>query len=239
VNLNHSPRFSIPGRAILFVALGVFGVGQFLLTRNASASIITQSAFSANDNVITFETGSTALPNIPGLSFGLAPQDAGDATFANIRVNTFGNQFFGNLSGSFTEGYSYLAIAFSTPQPAVGAYILKQFSGQPTSLISTVYDSHGAPIESATTPFAAFDVPASQLPFVGLYEPSGISKIVWSFPTGQAGYYGVDNVIYGSAVPEPPSLFLALCAIAMCLLSFARPTECGRMRLKSLRASPL
>jgi hypothetical protein len=216
MNLKHSSHFLVLGRAIALVGPVIFGIEWFVSTRDAAAAlIVTQTAFSHTDNVITFETGSTNLPTVPGVIFNPGQQDGGDATFANSRLHTFGNQYFGDLDGGdFLNAQSYLAISFSTPQPAVGAYLIKASSiGSLTSLISTVYGINGQPIKSVTTPLAPFDAPTSQLPFVGFYEPAGISEIEWSYPAGHAGGFGVDNVVYGTVVPEPGNILLSVIGV--------------------------
>ena len=86
---------------------------------DVNASQWTLSQFPSLAPVITFETGSTALPGINGLQLS-----GGDATFAVTNYNpnqiVFGHQYFGNLSTA--GGYTYLDITFSQPQQAVGAY---------------------------------------------------------------------------------------------------------------------
>jgi hypothetical protein len=212
MNLIRLARCSVLGRAIAATGLVVFGAAQIFLTPDAAAAlIIPRSDFATNDRVITFETGTTELPTVSGVSFDPGPQDAGDATFVGSNFHAFGNQYFGNLHVG--SNYTYLAIAFSTPQPAVGAFLLRASNGPLTSLISTVFGPNGQPIDSTTTPLAAFGAPSSQLPFVGYYQPAGISEIEWSYPTGQASFFGVDSVVFGAAVPEPDSALL--CAIGL------------------------
>jgi len=157
------------------------------------------------------------LPVIPGVSIPLA--DAYSGSFnGNPPPNTyvFGQQFLSNVANGGVN--TFLTINFTSPQAAVGAYLVETDS-RVSTVISTVYNANQQVEESVTTPLAGVDAPVSRLPFVGFSEAQGISSIVFSFPppvfpNTQGGFFGVDNVVYG-AVPEPNSIGFAVCALAL------------------------
>jgi hypothetical protein len=139
--------------------------------------------FSNSDPIITFETGSTALPSVPGVQFA-----GGDATFSYYSFQCFGSQYFGDLN----EGN--LDIYFSNAQQAVGAYIVNAQYG--SGVIETVYDQSNNVIESESALFPPWGYPPV---FLGIGEPSAqIYRVEWQCIGG--GYFGVDNVIYGAAI---------------------------------------
>jgi len=144
---------------------------------------VTTASFSSSDPVITFETGSTALPTISGLQFS-----GGDASFSYYSFQCFGSQYFGDLN----EGY--LDIYFTQPQQAVGAYIVNAQYG--TGVIEVVYDQSNNVIETESALFPVWGAPPV---FLGIGEPTAqIYRVEWQCIGG--GYFGVDNVIYGGAV---------------------------------------
>jgi hypothetical protein len=184
-----------------------------------AASLIDPSYFQPNPEVITFETGSTELPDVPGLTLG-----GGDASFnTGFPSEFFGHQFFGN----FAEGdiFTSLTVDFATPQHGVGGY-LERWPVRPPSLPSSasvttsVFGVGGVLLGQYTTP-----VTTNALIFVGVADPIGISRIEWtgSSPTG---FIGVDNVTYGAIVPEPSSVILLGVAGTIALLAFAAMTWC-------------
>jgi hypothetical protein len=120
--------------------------------------------FSSSDPVITFETGSTALPSVPGVQFV-----DGDATFSYNSYQCFGSQYFGDLN----EGP--LDIYFSSAQQAVGAYLVNAQYG--SGVIETAYDQSNNVIESESLPFP----PLGQRPvFLGIGEPTAqIYRVEW------------------------------------------------------------
>jgi hypothetical protein len=187
-----------------------------LLSPTASRGIqVTQSQFSPSDPVITFATGTTALPTIPGVSFS-----GGDASFSD---GGFGPQYFGNLvSGS----YSYLDISFAQPQQAVGANLIKVTPAM-TGVTEVVFDQNGSVIESDSANFSAG--------FLGIGETSAdISRVEWQYSS--PGFFGVGDVTYGGAtvVPEPSTL--ALLATAWALFAFRRAAISGVCALKIKRS---
>lgn len=170
---------------------------------------LTNYQFSGSDPVITFETGSTALPSISGLQLS-----GGDATFSYYSFQCFGHQFFGDLN----EGN--LDIYFTQPQQAVGAYIVNAQYG--TGVIETVYDQSNNIIESESASFPAWGYTPV---FLGIGEPTAqILRVEWRLIGG--GYFGVDNVVYGGAtglsqMPNIPTGLTAKTSTGQVLLNWS------------------
>ncbi len=185
------------------VAFVLFTVCGF--ARLGSAAIVSSTgSFLGPDSVITFETGSTALPSVPGVT--LTPYGNSDSTFSTV---LFGHQVYGNASTA--GGYTDLYAIFSPPITEVGAWG-RRFSSSsgPTQLHVNVYGTANNLLEggilSTTTPSPSF---------VGFIEPQGISKIEWI--GGNQGFFAIDNVTFGGPpVPEPGSA-----GVLALLLSFA------------------
>ena len=127
----------------------------------AGATVVVSSGlFSGPDSVITFETGSTALPSVPGVS--LTPYGNADSTFSSV---LFGSQVYGNASTA--GGYTDLYASFSPAVTEVGAWG-RRFSSSsgPTQLTVNVYDTSNSLIETAVL-FTNTVSPS----FVGFIEP--------------------------------------------------------------------
>ena len=151
--------------------------------------LTTTNQFSSSDPVITFETGSTGLPGVPGVQFS-----GGVASFywPSTPPPIFGGQYFGNLSGP-----TYLDIYFDQPQQAVGAYLVgaNPFNGI-SGVIQVAYDQSNNIIEMEPQIGATWGSPPV---FLGIGEPTAqIYRVEWRNVGG--GYFGVDNVIYGAAI---------------------------------------
>jgi len=143
--------------------------------------------FRATDPVITFETGSTDLPSISGVRFSDAD---GDASFYSQNDPYFGRQYFGNFNGS-----TYLNIYFDQPQQAIGAYLISD-DWSVVGVTTILYDQSNNVIESASVMGLN---PNSAPVFLGIGEPTAqIYRVEWQYIG--SGYFGVDNVVYGSAI---------------------------------------
>src|SRR5437868_5265227 len=158
-----------PRRCLLMLLSGLVLVGGIFRAGNLYGIQLGIGQFDSSDPVITFETGSTALPSIPGVHLS-----GGDSTFF---TDDFGHQVFGNFNGA-----TYLDIYFDQPQQAVGAFII--YGG---TIIETVFDQNDNIIESAS---ATSTYPA---PFLGLGEPTPqIYHVQWRYVN--PAYFAVDNV---------------------------------------------
>lgn len=155
--------------------------------------------FSSLDPVITFETGSTALPSVPGVQFS-----AGSATFGQYSFQCISNQYFGDVNDGNLDIY------FSSPQQAVGAYLVNDQWGNGVTEIA--YDQSNNVIEVESESFPPW---GSSPVFLGIGEPTArIYHVEWQTIPIYAGYFGVDNVIYGNAIglsqmPDIPTGLMA------------------------------
>ena len=160
------------------------------------------SQFPTQDPILTFETGSTLLPSINGLTL-----TGGDSTFENTNYNPnnicIGKQYFGNLDQGGV-GLTYLDITFKQPQQAIGAYIINaDNNNKVTGVMEVIYDQSNNVLESESQAY-----PGSAKPpvFLGIgLTNTNIYKVEWRY-TGPAGFFGVDNVTYQ---PGPPQQILS------------------------------
>jgi hypothetical protein len=164
--------------------LGQISAGVLLSTA-VHASQWTASQFSRLDPILTFETGSTALPSISGIGF-TSPEIAGSSDIC------FGSQMLCNLSAP--GGYTFLDITFDKPQQAVGGYVGNTRYGWDDvgAVTEVVFDRSNNIIESASVSVSRF----SHTPvFLGIGESTtNIYKVEWRYLN--AGFFGVDNVIF-------------------------------------------
>ena len=88
---------------------------------NAAVIAIAPTAFGPSATVVTFETGSTGLPLVPGMSFVRNNPSPGE--WFNASASSYG--FFGGQGASnlVSATYSDIAVEFSTPQGIVGAWL--------------------------------------------------------------------------------------------------------------------
>jgi hypothetical protein len=163
-------------------------IAAALLSATAHAGQWSASQFSNLDPVLTFETGTTALPGIHGIHF----TPYGSAEISAFSSGFFGGQCLGNVSGP--GGYTLLDITFDEPQQAVGGYVNSQRPGfyNVGSVTEVVFDQNNNVIDSASV-----SVPynSSTPIFLGLGEATtNIYKVEWRY--GSATFFGVDNVIF-------------------------------------------
>lgn len=174
-----------------------------LAANTAQAVHIQPGDFLPGASIIDFETGSTALPNVPGVTFlGGFNGATGFGGVALFTQDLIGSQAFSNLE---SVGYSDLGLSFSTAQPAVGAYVGHVNSSGPNQLTVKVYgDVNGTNLleqDVVTLP----PVGQHSYTWLGFARPEGIRRIEWL--GNNQGFFGVDNVTYGAAnVPEPAAI---------------------------------
>jgi hypothetical protein len=187
------------------VAVAVLGL-VLGMARGGEAALISVAPgdFDASATVITFETGSTALPSVPGATFvtegavGSPGRFSGSGNFSGF----FGAQGWSNL---VSTTYSNLALAFTSPVQAVGGYVgrIPNFTDEhPSAVVVELFDSSLASLGSATIGIpAAFNSPV----FFGFTADAGISRL--EIRVNNSGFIGVDNVTFGTlVVPEPSTL---------------------------------
>jgi len=163
-------------------------VAASLISATAHASQWSASQFSNLDPILTFETGSSALPSINGIHFtpyGTSEICAGGSGF-------FGGGCLGNVSGP--GGYTFLDISFDKPQQAVGGYVNSQRPGfyDVGGVTEVVFDQSNNVIDSASV---SVSYNSSTPVFLGLGEDTtNIYRVEWRYsnPT----FFGVDNVIF-------------------------------------------
>ena len=182
------------------------------LSGEASATIISilPGDFAPGATVIDFETGTTALPSVPGVTFVdegnpmSPPWFDGSGNFEGF----FGNQGWSNL---ISATYSDLALEFATPVQAVGAWVgrIPNFANEhPPQVDVELFDAQDVSLgsDSISLPMA-FDTPV----FFGFTADAPIARL--EIRGNNMGFFSADNVTIGNlaAVPEPASL--ALCGI--------------------------
>src|SRR5438128_878616 len=178
-------------RRTVIILAGIFVTGGVSMSAIVQASQWTLEQFSSLDPVLTFETGSTALPSINGIQLsGYGSTAAG--TFSSYG---FGQEAYGNVSGP--GGFTYLDISFDEPQQAVGGYVLNtSLFANVTGVTEIVYDKSNSVIESASVIFTIFPADFGYAPvFLGIGEATtNIFRVEWQYTS--PGFFGVDNVIY-------------------------------------------
>lgn len=173
-----------------------------------SATIEVRSeAFGPNATIVTFETGSTELPTVPGLAF---PSTSSVIPQWFSTVGTFSG-FFGaqGASNGVSSRYSDIAVEFSQAQGMVGAWL----GNIPDFLNSTV---HTVTVEAFSTLGESlgtydFDLSPSSgsASFFGLSSPIGIARMEWR--VNNSGFLGMDNLTFQLApIPEPAVSILML-----------------------------
>lgn len=199
-------------RWVCFVAIVVAALNA---VRTAPGAVIGADGFAPGATVWGFETGDEQSV---GGGFGTVTFSVGQ-TFNGERFSggaIFGTDMFGaqrftntwnGTDSSNPANYSNLAATFGTPQPAVGAYIGQVVNFQsrsPATGTVKVFDANLVLLDSLTLALPAAGAGPA---FVGFAFPQGIARIEWHGV--ETGFFGVDNVTYGTAaVPEPGSLGL-------------------------------
>ena len=114
---------------------------------------ITVDQFSPSDPVITFETGTTGLPSVPGVTFlstssANNPWYGGNSDFTSFGPG-FGRQAWANLSSGTTSG---LGLDFASPVQAIGGYVARVVNSlnSPTAVTIELLDASGGSLGTAT-----------------------------------------------------------------------------------------
>jgi hypothetical protein len=178
---------------------------------------ISASQFAPDAQVIGFETGTTALPTIPGVTFLSTsstsyPWYGGGAEFDSFGP-AFGSQTWENFLGGnqSTIIYSGLGLDLATPVQAIGGYVAKVPNSNNLSPSQVVVELFDSSMNSLGTSTITLNVTDNVPVFFGFTASAPIATFTIVAPTPGAGFFGVDNFTYGSlqSVPEPSSLVLA------------------------------
>jgi len=190
--------------------------------------------------LVDFETGTTAPPVVPGVTFVMSGSPLNPPWFGGGVVSTtlppfggvFGEQVYSNLLSAIT---SELAVQFSPATEAVGAYIgAFNPSPVPTQITFRAFDVGDNLIYSVISPLPQLGGTAK---FVGVSYPPGIARIEWL--GGNSGPFGVDNLVFGrscaalasaASVPVGGSKWLMVLTLLVLLIasiqSKRRPRDC-------------
>ena len=177
------------------VALGL--VGSALSAPQAGVRLLGPSTF-ADAATIDFETGTTGLPDVVGVSF--LDTVVNDTQFfgghAAFDSTFFGDQVFGNVSSVV---FSDIGLAFDAPIAGLGFWVgqFDNFLNESAARVTfRALDAGGGLLYE--TPI---DIPGvAQGPlFVGLSSDVPIARVEWI--GGDSGFFAVDNV--ACIVPEP------------------------------------
>jgi len=197
---------------------------------SAATYSITPDDFGPDASVITFETGTTQLPRIPGVTFkedgSMIPGTHfnGTATFIRspqIDPAFFGQQLFSNTWWS-APGYSNLGIVLPDGTHSVGAWIGTSFGAssqfsKAEQIAVRILDANNQLLAS-TIVDASKTTAADPFLFVGFASDTEIRTIEWLIvgDTRQLGIFGVDNVTFSpTAVPLPPATALFLSGLSL------------------------
>lgn len=176
---------------------------------------IQPSDFLPSAQVLTFETGSTTLPSAPGVTY-LDDRAQGASTFFASN-GSFNDAFFGEqiMANLVSTEFSDMGLEFSPPVQAVGAWFGKidNFLNQnPDKITFRAYGASGELLASTDVELS-YPQQGDEPVFAGFRSDRWISRVTWL--GNDQGFFGVDNVMYGVAVPEPASASMLL-ALLVC-----------------------
>ncbi len=195
-------------RSLLLLTVANLAFGAEV--RASLMTVAAPSAFVPGTPVITFETGSTNLPTVPGVSFlgtepGNAPWFSGVADFPGL----IGVQSWSNLVSAGDYPYSELGLTLATPVEAIGGYVGKPphnlNSSDATQVTFELFDSSGNSLgtDTISLPSQGKDV------WFGFTASEPIATFTAS--GNDTGFFMIDNFTYGSVFPTPePSTWVQL-----------------------------
>jgi hypothetical protein len=199
------------------IAVGVFIV---VLTRalvsQAALIPVSQSDFAPGAQVVTFETGTTALPVVPGLTF----LNSGPSSSPWYGSSGDFSGFFGaeGWSNTVSSTYGDLGAQFNPAVQAVGGYVgqIPNFTNRNASQVTV--ELFNASLDSLGT--ASINLPAgfNSPVFFGFRADQPIAR--FRMTGNNTGFFSVDNFTFGS-VPEPASPLLVITA-GMAMLQMRR-----------------
>ncbi|MCV2350676.1 PEP-CTERM sorting domain-containing protein [Paucibacter sp. Y2R2-4] len=193
----------------------------------ASTVVVDPTAFGPSASVVTFETGTTALPEVPGLNFVSSIPASGTwfAAAGNF-PGFFGDQGASNL---VSASYSDIAVNFANSQYVVGAWLGNIPNFTQTSVSSLTVEVFGAQAVSLGSFQVAIPAGIGQSVFFGVASTEGIQRVEWR--GGNVGFFGLDNLSYqAQPVPEPSSAALLLSGAALLACLRRRAASWGPAR---------
>ena len=212
----------------MLIALALVG-GTIATAEGASPHAIQPSDICAGATLIDFETATTALPVVPGVTFVDSgspvnpPWFGGGGVFTSVPPfgGVFGTEIYSNQLSSITAD---LAVQFLPATQAVGAYI-GAFNAPPvpTHITFRAFDASDNLIYSVVSPLPQLGGTAR---FVGVSYPPGIARIEWL--GGNDGPFGVDNLVFGrscapltsaASVPVADPKWLVLLSVLVLLVA--------------------
>jgi hypothetical protein len=195
-------------RAILIVVLA--WMNSVCPGVRADLTPVTISQFAPGDPVITFETGTTALPVIPGVTFLQQPPSSTSPWFnSDAEFNSFGPGFGAQTwTNLVSTTYSGLGLDLATPVQAIGGYVAKVPNFADQSPATVTVELLGGAQNSLGTATITLNATVNSPVFFGFTASAPIAGFRMTGDT--PGFFGVDNFIYGSlqsvpSVPEPSS----------------------------------
>lgn len=187
---------------------------------NATTLPISATDFTSSARIETFEEqNSSALPtssdfviiNNEGSPIHPSTWFAGDTVLFNTPdypPTMFGTANFGNFYASGISNTSNFAIRFTSLQQAVGLWVARDYNYlhlDQNNVTFRVLDNLGNVLASQDLTLP----PLGATPmFVGFKSDIGIRRAEVVGIQSPLGFFGVDNITYGTAVPEPSSCTL-------------------------------
>lgn len=217
----------------------LLGLVMTLASGPVRAEVIGPDGFCGVPARIDFETGGPQFPLVPGVRFLFESVPGASNWLAGVPTRVgggflagppFGSQAYGNLVASTTPlSWSGMAIQFTPPQAAVGAYVgsIPNFLDTATTVVTVqARDAAGLLLDETTVGVPALGEPPW---FVGFAEVGPISRLEWR--PGNPGFLGVDEIRYGLAssacsptleIPTVSTASLVLLALALVAVALRR-----------------
>lgn len=203
-------------KRFLTIMAASLGLNGAVAEARAGLIAVGEGQFSAGAAVITFEGPTTALPTIPGVTFPSNSSWNSPWFSGSAQVISFGPKFGGQAwANHMYETTSGLAVDLADPVQAIGGYIARvpHASGAyPTAVTIELLDAAGGSL--GTSSVTLDPVPNTPV-FFGFTADSPIAGLR-AVGDNPMGWFGIDNLVYGSLrpVPEPSSFTLAAAASA-------------------------
>ncbi|MED5620624.1 PEP-CTERM sorting domain-containing protein [Ideonella sp. BN130291] len=202
--------------------LGAIALGALLLSQAATAATtrIGADAFADTATVVTFETGSTALPGVDGMAY-LETGPSSTERWFGASGNFSG--FFGEqgMSNLVSATYSDMGVSFANPVYAVGSWLgnIPDFTHSTVRLITI--EAYGTAGDSLGRFRVLLPRAEGEAVFFGIGSTDPIARIEWR--DHNRGFFGMDNLTFQtSPVPEPTTSSLVAAGLAALGLAVRR-----------------